>query len=410
MNKAGLLQKYKIEKKCCAYNAIVVRQHKERTKDVIKFNIPVFSEKALEYIADVFAQQHVSGDGKYTKLCNEYMKKKLAAQEALLVHSGTAALEMAAILADLKQGDEVIMPSYTFCSTANAFVLQGAVPVFVDIRPDTLNLDEKKIEAAITPKTKAIVPVHYAGVACEMDTIKDIAAKHNLLVIEDAAQAYDAYYKNKPLGTIGDMGCFSFHETKNIMAGEGGLFVTNNPLLAERAEIVREKGTNRSKFFRGQVDKYTWVDKGSSYLPSDIVAAYLYSVLEMGDTIQAKRKQIWQCYYDAFAEDEQQGKIRRPIIPAECSNNAHMFYLLFNDLQTRMDFIAYLKENGIVASFHYIPLHSAPSGQRFCRTFGKMDMTDKVSETLVRLPLFYDLTASQQDKIIEICKNFWKKR
>ncbi|MBR3676504.1 MAG: dTDP-4-amino-4,6-dideoxygalactose transaminase [Alphaproteobacteria bacterium] len=377
---------------------------------MIKFNIPVFPEKALEYIADVFAQQHVSGDGKYTKLCNEYMKKKLAAREALLVHSGTAALEMAAILADLKPGDEVIMPSYTFCSTANAFVLQGAVPVFADIRPDTLNLDENKIEAAITPKTKAIVPVHYAGVACKMDTIKDIAAKHNLLVIEDAAQAYDAYYKSKPLGTIGDMGCFSFHETKNIMAGEGGLFVTNNPLLAERAEIVREKGTNRSKFFRGQVDKYTWVDKGSSYLPSDIVAAYLYSVLEMDDTIQAKRKQIWQRYYDAFAEDEQQGKVRRPIIPAECSNNAHMFYLLFNDLKTRTEFIAYLKENGIVASFHYIPLHSAPSGQRFCRTSGQLDVTDKVSETLVRLPLYYDLTTSQQDRVIEICRDFWKKR
>lgn len=377
---------------------------------MIKFNIPVFTDKANEYVADVFAQQHVSGDGKYTKLCNEYMKKKLGAREALLVHSGTAALEMAAILADLKEGDEVIMPSYTFCSTANAFVLQGAVPVFVDIRPDTLNLDEKKIEEAITSKTKAIVPVHYAGVACEMDAIREIAKKHNLLVIEDAAQAYDAYYKGKPLGTIGDMGCFSFHETKNIMAGEGGLFVTNNPQLAERAEIVREKGTNRSKFFRGQIDKYTWVDKGSSYLPSDIVAAYLYSVLNIAEDIQNKRKQIWQRYYDAFAEFEKQGKIRRPIIPAECSNNAHMFYLLCNDLQTRTEFIAYLKENGVAAPFHYIPLHSAPAGQRFCRTSGTLDVTDKISETLVRLPLYYDLTASEQDNVIALCLDFWRNK
>ncbi len=376
---------------------------------MIKFNNPVFTEHSTEYVADAFAQKHVSGDGKYTKLCNEYMRQKLGSREALLVHSGTAALEVAAILTDLQPGDEVIMPSYTFCSTANAFVLQGAVPVFVDIRPDTLNLDEQKIEAAITPKTKAIVPVHYAGVACEMDTINAIAAKHNLLVIEDAAQAFDAYYKGRPLGTCGNMGCFSFHETKNIMAGEGGLFVTDNAELAERAEIVREKGTNRSKFFRGQVDKYTWVDKGSSYLPSDIVAAYLYSVLEKSDDIQSKRRQIWQRYYDAFAEVETQGKVRRPIIPAECSNNAHMFYLLFNDLQTRTEFIAYLKANEVVAPFHYIPLHSAPAGQKFCRTPYSMSVTDKVSETLVRLPLYYDLTVAEQDKVIGLCREFLEK-
>ena len=377
---------------------------------MIKFNIPVFTNKSQEYVSDAFAQQHVSGDGKYTKLCNQYMKNKLQVQEALLVHSGTAALEMAAMLANLKPGDEVIMPSYTFCSTANAFVLQGAVPVFSDIRSDTLNLDENKIEAVITPKTKAIVPVHYAGVACEMDTIKEIAAKNNLFVIEDAAQAYDAFYKGKPLGTIGDMGCFSFHETKNIMAGEGGLFVTDNPDLAERAEIVREKGTNRSKFFRGQIDKYTWVDKGSSYLPSDIVAAYLYSVLDIESEIQTKRKHIWQRYYEAFAEPEAQEKIRRPIIPAECSNNAHMFYLLCPDLQTRTDFIAYLKENGVAAPFHYIPLHSAPAGQRFCRTPFSMEITDRISETLVRLPLYYDLTLQEQDKIISLCLDFWRKK
>jgi dTDP-4-amino-4,6-dideoxygalactose transaminase len=334
------------------------------------------------------------------------MKNKLGCKEALLMHSGTAALEMAAILADLKAGDEVIMPSYTFCSTANAFVLRGAVPVFVDIRADTLNLDESKIEAAITPRTKAIVPVHYAGVACEMDTINAIAAKHKLWVIEDAAQAYDAYYKGKPLGTLGDMGCFSFHETKNVMAGEGGLFATNNPELAERAEIVREKGTNRSKFFRGQVDKYTWVDVGSSYLPSDIVAAYLYSVFDISDDIQKKRKVIWQRYNEAFAAAEKAGKVRRPIIPAECSNNAHMFYLLFNDLATRTDFIAYLKENEVAAPFHYIPLHSAPAGQKFCRTPYEMITTDKISETLVRLPLYYDLSEAEQNRVIERSLSF----
>ncbi|MBR3502341.1 MAG: dTDP-4-amino-4,6-dideoxygalactose transaminase [Alphaproteobacteria bacterium] len=373
---------------------------------MIKFNIPVFNKKSQEFVADVFAEKHVSGDGKYTKLCKEYLQKKLDCAEALLVHSGTAALEMAAILADLKPGDEVIMPSYTFCSTANAFVLQGAVPVFVDIRPDTLNLDEKKIEAAITKKTKAIVPVHYAGVACEMDTIKGIAKKHNLLVIEDAAQAYDAYYKGKALGTIGDMGCFSFHETKNIMAGEGGLFVTNDAELASRAEIVREKGTNRSKFFRGQVDKYTWVDKGSSYLPSEIVAAYLYSILGVSDEIQKKRLEIWNRYNNAFADAEKQGKIRRSIIPAECSNNAHMFYLLLNDLEMRTKFIAYLKENGVVASFHYIPLHSAPAGKKFCRTPFDMSVTNRISDTLVRLPLYYDLTEAEQNKVIDLCLDF----
>ncbi len=376
---------------------------------MIKFNNPVFTEHSEKYIADAFAQKHVSGDGKYTKLCNEYMRNKLDCREALLTLSGTAALEMAAILADLQPGDEVIMPSFTFCSTANAFVLQGAVPVFVDIRPDTLNLDEQKIEAAITPKTRAIVPVHYAGVACEMDTINAIAKKHNLLVIEDAAQAFDAYYKGRPLGICGDMGCFSFHETKNIMAGEGGLFVTNNAELAERAEIVREKGTNRSKFFRGQVDKYTWVDKGSSYLPSDIVAAYLYSVLEIADNIQAKRRKIWQRYYEAFAGAETAEKIHRPIIPAECSNNAHMFYLLFNNLPARTAFIAYLKEHDVMASFHYIPLHSSPAGQKFCRTPYEMPITDKVSETLVRLPLYYDLSEQEQNKVIDICMEFMGK-
>lgn len=375
---------------------------------MICFNKPAHTARTTEYIADVFREAHASGDGKYTRLCHQYFKDMLKCRQALLVHSGTAALEMAAMLAELKPGDEVIMPSYTFCSTANAFVLQGAVPVFVDIREDTLNIDENKIEAAVTDKTRAIVPVHYAGVACEMDTIKDIARRHNLLVIEDAAQAFDSFYKGKPLGCIGDMGCFSFHETKNIMSGEGGLFVTDNEELAERAEIVREKGTNRSKFFRGQVDKYTWVDKGSSYLPSDIVGAYLYSVLEIADNIQNRRKKIWEKYYLAFAEAEQSGKVRRPIIPNECTNNAHMFYLLCRSLEERSAFIARLRENGIYAPFHYIPLHSSPAGKKFCRTASPMTVTDKVSDCLVRLPLFYDLSAEQQDYVIEKSIEFWK--
>ena len=375
---------------------------------MINFNVPTYTNKTFDYIKDVFNEAHASGDGKYTKLCHEWFKKKLNCKEALLVHSGTAALELAAIIADFKSGDEIIMPSYTFCSTANAFVLQGATPVFVDIREDTLNIDETKIEAAITEKTKAICCVHYAGVACEMDTIMDIAKRHNLLVIEDAAQAFDSYYKGKPLGTIGDMGCFSFHETKNIMSGEGGLFVTNNEKFAERAEIIREKGTNRSKFFRGQVDKYTWVDKGSSYLPSDIIAAYLYSVLEISDKIQEKRKYIWNKYLEAFEILEKQGKIRCPIIPKSATNNAHMFYLLFNDLETRSKFINYLKKYDIYAPFHYIPLHSAPAGLKYCKTCGNMNVTNKISETLVRLPLYFDMTEDELNEVIEKSMEFWK--
>lgn len=376
---------------------------------MIPFNTPTYTPKTLDYIKDVFAEKHASGDGKYTKKVHNWFKKQLDCKQALLVHSGTAALEMAAILADLKPGDEVIMPSYTFCSTANAFVLQGAIPVFVDIRPDTLNIDETKIERAITDKTKAIVVVHYAGVACEMDVIMDIAKRNNLLVIEDAAQAFDSFYKGRPLGIIGDMGCFSFHETKNIMSGEGGLFVTNNEKLAERAEIIREKGTNRSKFFRGQVDKYTWVDKGSSYLPSDIIAAYLYSILEISDQIQTKRISVWQKYYKAFEALEAQGYIRRPIIPKGCTNNGHMFYLLLNDLQTRTEFIAHLKNHNIYAPFHYIPLHSAPAGETYCKTNGDLIVTDEVSDTLVRLPMFYDITDEQLEKVIKTVLNFWSR-
>ena len=376
---------------------------------MITFNTPTYTPKTLDYIKDVFAEKHASGDGKYTKKVHNWFKKQLDCKQALLVHSGTAALEMAAILADLKPGDEVIMPSYTFCSTANAFVLQGAIPVFVDIRPDTLNIDETKIEEAITDKTKAIVVVHYAGVACEMDMIMDIAKRHNLLVIEDAAQAFDSFYKGRSLGIIGDMGCFSFHETKNIMSGEGGLFVTNNEKLAERAEIIREKGTNRSKFFRGQVDKYTWVDKGSSYLPSDIIAAYLYSILEISDQIQTKRISVWQKYYKAFEALETQGYIRRPIIPESCTNNGHMFYLLLNNLQTRTEFIAHLKNHNIYAPFHYIPLHSAPAGETYCKTPNSMSITNKISDTLVRLPMFYDITNEEQEKVITTILDFWRR-
>ena len=373
---------------------------------MISFNVPAHTDETIVNILDVFKQKHASGDGKYTKLCNKWIEDNFKCQKALLVHSGTAALELAAIMCNLEPGDEVIMPSYTFVSTANAFVLRGAKPVFVDIRPDTLNIDEKLIEEAITSRTKAIAPVHYAGVGCEMDTIMKIAKKYNLLVIEDAAQAFGAKYKGKQLGTIGDMGCFSFHETKNIMSGEGGAFVTNNPEYAERAEIIREKGTNRSKFFRGQVDKYTWVDVGSSYLPSDIIAAYLFSMLNISDDIQEKRLKVWNKYNEAFKEFEEKGIIRRPFIPNECTNNGHMFYLLFNDLDTRTRFIKYLKENEITSVFHYIPLHSAPAGLKYGRYVGDMKVTNKVSDTLVRLPMYYDLSDKELEKVINLSKEF----
>lgn len=373
---------------------------------MINFNIPAHTEETITNILDVFKNKHTSGDGKYTKLCNDWIENNFQCNKALLVHSGTAALELAAIMCNLNPGDEIIMPSYTFVSTANAFVLRGAKPVFVDIREDTLNINEKLIEEAITPKTKVIAPVHYAGVGCEMDIIMSIAKRHNLLVIEDAAQAFGAKYKGKQLGTIGDMGCFSFHETKNIMSGEGGAFVTNNPEYAERAEIIREKGTNRSKFFRGQVDKYTWVDIGSSYLPSDIIAAYLYSILNISDSIQKKRLEVWNRYYNEFEKFENKGVIRRPIIPNNCTNNAHMFYILFNDLSTRTRFIKYLKENNITSAFHYIPLHSAPAGLKYGKYIGNMSVTNKVSDTLVRLPMFYDINNKELDKIITTSIDF----
>lgn len=344
--------------------------------------------RELDYVAKAHANHHLSGDGPFTRQCHAHLASLTGAKSALLTHSCTAALEMAALLLDLGPGDEVIMPSYTFVSTANAFVLRGAVPVFVDVRADTLNLDERLVEAAITPNTRAICVVHYAGVACEMDTIMEIAKRHGLAVVEDAAQAIYSTYKGRPLGAIGDLGAMSFHETKNIISGEGGVLLVRDDRLAERAEILREKGTNRSMFFRGQVDKYTWVDVGSSYLPSELVAAFLAAQLEDGERINARRMQVWTAYYEWAATHEAAGRIRRPVIPSDCGHNAHMFYLMLPSLEGRSKFIAAMKELDINTVFHYVPLHSAPAGRRFGRTHGDMTVTDSVADGLVRMPLW----------------------
>ena len=359
----------------------------------IPFNKPYMTGKELVYISQAHAKGHLAGDGDFTRKCNEWLEQRIGCHKALLTHSCTAALEMAAILADIQPGDEVIMPSYTFVSTANAFVLRGGIPVFVDIRSDTLNIDETKIEAAITPKTKAIVPVHYAGVGCEMDAIMAIAEKHNLIVIEDAAQGIMSSYRKRPLGSIGHMAALSFHETKNIISGEGGALLVNDPRFAVRAEIIREKGTNRSQFFRGQVDKYTWVDIGSSYLPSELIAAFLWAQMEDADEITRRRLTIWDTYHGAFAGIEQDELVRRPFIPEACRHNAHMYYLLMNNLQERTNLIDRLKEKGINAVFHYVPLHSSPAGKKFGRASGNYSVTDTISGQLVRLPLWIDLTA-----------------
>ncbi len=342
----------------------------------------------IHNIADAHARAHLAGDGYYTKACHAWLEGHAGCSKALLTHSCTAALEIAAMVAGLEEGDEVIMPSYTFVSSANAFVLRGAVPVFVDIRPDTLNIDESKIEAAITKKTKAIVPVHYAGVACEMDTIMAIAQKHNLLVIEDAAQGICADYKGRPLGSIGHMGAFSFHETKNVISGEGGALLINDVRFIEAAEIVREKGTNRSRFFRGQVDKYTWVDIGSSYLPGEVIAAFLLAQLQEAQAITQRRKAIWQQYHEFFAAYEQAGRLIRPSIPADAENNAHMYYIILKDLADRTEFIMHMKEHDVNCVFHYVPLHSSPAGKRFSRVSGAMTHTETLSDRLVRLPLW----------------------
>jgi dTDP-4-amino-4,6-dideoxygalactose transaminase len=362
----------------------------------IPFNKPFMTGRELWYIAQAHANGHLSGDGQFTKKCHAWLELTTNTRRALLTHSCTAALEMAALLAEVEAGDEIIMPSYTFVSTANAFVMRGAVPVFVDIRPDTLNIDETKIEAAITARTKVILPVHYAGVACEMDTIMAIAQRHKLLVVEDAAQGIMSTYKGRPLGSIGHLGAYSFHETKNIIAGEGGALLVNDARLAERAEIIREKGTNRGQFFRGQVDKYTWVDIGSSYLPGEVIAAFLWAQMEEAQTITERRLALWDTYHAALAPLEQAGQLRRPTVPAGCVQNAHMYYILLESLEQRTAVIDSMKAQGVNTVFHYVPLHSAPAGRKFGRAHGTLTQTDKLSERLLRLPLWVGLEAQQQ--------------
>lgn len=371
----------------------------------VTFNIPPKTGAELSYIEKAIESNKICGDGEFTKKCSQWMENAFSAKKVLLTTSGTSALEMAAILCDIKPGDEVILPSYTFCSTADAFVQRGAKLVFVDVRPDTMNIDENLIEKAITEKTRVIVPVHYAGVACEMDTIMDIAKRHNLKVVEDAAQAVMSKYKGRYCGTIGDFGCYSFHETKNYSMGEGGALVINDEKYIEQAEIIREKGTNRSKFWRGQVDKYTWVDYGSSYLPSELNAAYLYPQLEKAEEINQFRLKVWNKYYKGLSELA--GKVEFPVVPECCSHNAHMFYLKLENIEDRSEFISYMKENGIGCVFHYIPLHSSPAGLKFGTFSGKDIYTTKESERLVRLPMWYGLTDSQVDYIIEVVKKYF---
>lgn len=376
---------------------------------MINFNVPLCVGKEGKYLEEVVKQNRkLCGDGLFTKKCSQWFEKNFSTRKALLTTSCTHALEMAAILCGINSGDEIIVPSYTFVSTANAFVLRGAKIVFVDIRPDTMNIDENLIEAAITEKTKAIVPVHYAGVACEMDKIMEIAKKYNLYVIEDAAQGVMATYKGKALGTIGDIGCYSFHETKNYIMGEGGAILINNNKFIERAEIIREKGTDRSKFFRGEVDKYSWVDLGSSFLPSELNAAYLYAQLEEADNINKKRLNIWNRYYDGLIELKNKGALELPNIPEGCNHNAHMFYIKVKNLDERTKLINYLKEKDIMSVFHYIPLHSSKAGIHFGRFNGEDNFTTKESERLLRLPLYYDLKLEEVNLIIETIKKFFK--
>ena len=376
---------------------------------MIRFNVPPYVGKETEYMKAAIDSHKICGDGEFTKRCNAWIEEHTGTAKALLTTSGTQALEMAALLSDIQPGDEVILPSYTFVSTANAFVLRGAKLVFVDIRPDTMNIDEKLIEDAITDKTRAIVPVHYAGVGCEMDTIMDIAKRHNLVVVEDAAQGVNAFYKGRALGSIGDYGCFSFHETKNYSMGEGGAILINRPEQIEDAEIIREKGTDRSRFFRGQVDKYTWVNIGSSFLPSDINAAYLMAQLEMADEINENRLQSWARYNEGLQDLAQEGVIELPYIPEECAHNAHMFYIKTKDMEERKALISYLKERDIAAVFHYVPLHSAPAGLRFGRFHGEDRYTTKESERLLRLPMYYNLSERDQQKVIDAVHGFYHK-
>lgn len=375
---------------------------------MIPFNIPPYVGKEQKYVNQAILNHKICGDGPFTRQCNSWIEHHTGTAKALLTTSCTHATEMAALLSNIKPGDEIIMPSYTFVSTANAFVLHGATVVFVDIRPDTMNIDETLIEQAITPHTKAIVPVHYAGVSCEMDAIMDIANKYHLTVIEDAAQGVMSTYKGKVLGTIGDYGCYSFHETKNYSMGEGGALLIKNPINIERAEIIREKGTDRSKFFRGEIDKYTWVAPGSSYLPSELNAAYLYAQLEIAQEIFDNRMRSWNQYYEELQPLSEKELLSLPVIPEKCTHNAHMFYIKVNDLKERSALISYLKENGIGAVFHYIPLHSSPAGKSICRFSGEDRYTTRESERLVRLPMYYGLTENDVDTVVDVIKRFWK--
>ena len=372
---------------------------------MISFNIPPFTEKEIEYVSEAINNHKICGDGPFTKKCNQWMEERFHAKKVLLTTSGTTALDMALLMCDISPGDEVILPSYTFSSTATAPVLAGAKLVFVDIRPDTMNIDEKKIEAAITDRTKVIIAVHYAGVACEMDTIMEIARKYNLMVVEDAAQGVMSKYKGRYLGTIGDFGCYSFHETKNYSMGEGGAIIINNPKYFERAEILREKGTDRSKFYRGQVDKYTWIDFGDSYLPSDINAAYLWAQLEMADRINENRLRSWHLYDKLLKPLAEKGCIQQPTIPQICDHNAHMYYIKCKDLNERTSLIKHLKDNEVGAVFHYIPLHSSPAGLKFGIFSGEDRFTTKESERLVRLPMYYGLEEKDLRFVVEkICE------
>lgn len=374
---------------------------------MINFNVPPFTGKEMTYMQKAVENQKICGDGEFTKKCNQWIEERTGTKKCLLTTSCTHALEMAALLSDIREGDEVIMPSYTFVSTADAFVLRGAKAVFVDIRPDTMNMDENLIEAAITEKTKAIVVVHYAGVGCEMDKIMAVAKAHNLMVVEDAAQGIMASYKGKPLGTIGDFGCFSFHETKNYSMGEGGALLIRDEKYIENAEIFREKGTDRSKYFRGQVDKYRWMNYGSSYLPSDMNAAYLYAQLEMADEINDIRLARWNSYYEQLSPLAEKGKMELPYVPKECVHNGHMFYIKTKDLEERTALIQFLKENDILSVFHYVPLHSAPAGIKFGRFHGEDKYTTKESERLLRLPMFYKLTEEETTYISGKVKEFY---
>ncbi len=375
---------------------------------MIPFNKPYMTGKELTNIAEAHANLMLAGDGPFTRRCHDWLENNTGVKKALLTHSCTAALEMAAILADIQSGDEIIMPSYTFVSTANAFRLRGATPVFVDIRKDTLNINERLIEAAISPRTKAIVPVHYAGVACEMDAIMDIARQHNLLVIEDAAQGIMSTYRGRSLGSIGHFGAFSFHETKNISSGEGGALLLNDERFIERAEIIREKGTNRGQFFRGQVDKYTWMDIGSSFLPGEVIAAFLYAQLESAEEITNKRLASWDLYHKGLTTLEGKGWLRRPIFLPGCDFNGHMYYILTQSLEIRTRLIAHLKRSKISATFHYVPLHNSPAGLKFGSIVGDMEVTQHVSDTLLRLPLFVDITEEQQIFVINTIIEFYK--